>query len=468
MKYRYLKVPSDGVSTFGQWQRGPVVFLLLMVIGYMGQSEAYANASKPVSELAKPGFSEPIRLYKLLNHAYMHNPSIRQAKESWRVTVESYRIKTGFPEPQLMMTWFPEPIETRLGPQDWNVQISQKIPFPGKLTRAGELVEADALLGRLKLDKAVKETSLAVKESFYELWYIRQAKIITLHGSRLLDHIRKVGETAHAENRATLTDIVKAQSQAGQLRYDILLLEELEETEIANLNGLLNRPPESVIGTLATPILEPFAMNVNAIYQIAEDNNEAIQMAGVIIQKSETEASLARLQRFPDLKVGLFYANIGEPDMPTPPPDAGRDTIGLQLGASIPLWFGKNNSRVEKALASRSRAEAEKQTHINNIHTQIRTLYFKVKNAQRIVTLYEKDLVPQAARSMELAEVWYQEGEASFTDFIEAQSIWYNFQLALARAHADYGINVARLERIAGKGLTEEVIPSMSPTQKEK
>jgi outer membrane protein TolC len=102
-------------------------------------------------------------------------------------------------------------------------------------------------------------------------------------------------------------------------------------------------------------------------------------------------------------------------------------------------------------------ARAEKVVRVNAVRTQIRTLYFKARNAQRIVSLYETDLVPQAARSMEIAEVWYREGESSFTDFIETQSVWYNFQLALARAKADYGINLARLERMAGQQLTGDV-----------
>ena len=68
------------------------------------------------------------------------------------IQMENYRVTTGYPDPQLMVTWFPEPIETRLGPQDWNAQISQMIPFPGKLSKAGELVAAEARIARLKLD----------------------------------------------------------------------------------------------------------------------------------------------------------------------------------------------------------------------------------------------------------------------------------------------------------------------------
>ena len=118
-------------------------------------------------------------------------------------------------------------------------------------------------------------------------------------------------------------------------------------------------------------------------------------------------------------------------------------------------------------MAEKSRARAAKQVRINSVQTKVRTLYFKARNAERVVKLYETDLVPQAAKSMEIAEVWYREGEASFTDFIETQSVWYNFQLALARATADYGINLARLERMAGRYLTGDARISAEPAGKE-
>ncbi len=108
-----------------------------------------------------------------------------------------------------------------------------------------------------------------------------------------------------------------------------------------------------------------------------------------------------------------------------------------------------------------------KVVRVNAVRTQIRTLFFKARNAQRIATLYETEPGPQAARSMEIAEVWYREGESSFTDFIETQSVWYNFQLALARAKADYGINLARLERMAGTHLTGEVQILTQPAGRE-
>ena len=291
----------------------------------MGASASADDSGQPPAG-EKRSLTGTLRLADLIDQAYANNPSIQMAREAWKASVENYRVTTGYPDPQLMITWFPEPIETRLGPQDWNAQISQMIPFPGKLTKAGELVIADARIARLKLDMAVKETILAVQESYYELWYIRQAKTVTEHNARLLDHLRKISETAHADNRATLTDVVKAQSQSGQLQYDALLLEELEQTEMVRLNGLLNRPPESAVGRLETPVLAPLAADVETIYGLAEANQEDILMAQVGVDKGDTKVSLARFQNLPDFKVGLFYAGIGEPDVACPAPGcrAGR------------------------------------------------------------------------------------------------------------------------------------------------
>jgi outer membrane protein TolC len=101
--------------------------------------------------------------------AYHQSPAIAAAREAWRAKVEHYRVATGLPDPQLMMTYFPEPIETRLGPQEWNATLSQTIPFPGKLIKAGEVVQTEARIAKLQLDITVRNVVTRIRESVYEL-----------------------------------------------------------------------------------------------------------------------------------------------------------------------------------------------------------------------------------------------------------------------------------------------------------
>ncbi len=395
----------------------------------------------------------------LVTYAYRTNPSILAARANWRAVVEKYRVTTSYPDPQLMVTYFPEPIETRLGPQDWNATLSQGIPFPGKLSKAGALVEADARMARLELDKAVRDVVIQIRESVHELLYIQNARRVVVENRELLEHLRKVAETAHAQDRAAFLDVVKAQSQSAQLEYDALLLEELEETERTQLNALLNRPPGAPMGPLVQPALDALAYSLEEIYRLAEVNQEEIRMAETRVDKAEAKLDLARYENLPDFRVGVFYAGIGDPDVPVDPPDAGRDAVGVQAGLSIPLWFGKNRSRTAGARAEMDRARAMVAARVNETRAQIRSLYFRLRNAERLVQLYGTELLPQAGRSLEISETWFREGEGSFTDFVETEATYYNFQLSLARARADYGKFLARLERMTGRSLTREKGP---------
>lgn len=393
---------------------------------------------------------------ELIRYAYEHNPSLQMAREAWTATVEKFRIVTGYPDAELMVTYFPDPIETRLGPQDWNASLGLKIPFPGKLSKAGEAVEAEARIAQLKLDLAVRNMIVDIRQALAELHYIQNAREVAQQNLELVEHLRKVAETAHGDDRANLMDVVKAQSQLGQLRYDLLLLDDLGQTETTRLNGLLNRAPDAPIKPIFQTSPTSLVGNIDEIYQWAEIHQQEIQIKEAQIEKAEANIGVAQRENGPDFKVGLFYAGIGDPDVSTPPPDAGRDALGVQLGVSIPLWFGKNEGRVNRARALKRQAQAGKTQQINDTHTKIRTLYFRLQNSQRLIALYRDELLPQASQSFELAETWFREGESSFADFVEAQAVFYNFQLTLARAHADYEKYLARLERLVGRSLTTE------------
>ncbi len=413
------------------------------------------HAGKTDSAVPDNRLSAPVAVADLIACAYDANPEITSARAAWRAAVEQYRVATGYPDPQLMVTYFPDPIETRLGPQDWNAVLSQMIPFPGKLSKAGEVAAADAEMARVKLDMAATNLAVSIRESFHELAYIRTAKRIAGEELELVNHLRKVSETAHAEDRANLNDVIRAQSQIGQLRYDRILLDELEATEIARLNELLNRPPDAAVGELAAPEIGAPIYSLQEMNNMAEAHREEIRMARLAENKSAAKRELTRYDNLPEFKVGVFYAGIGEPDVPMPPDDAGRDAVGIQFGVSVPLWMGKNRGQAARDEARLEMARADTTARINETRTRIREVYFRLQNARRLIDLYGDELIPQAMNSMELAETWFREKEASFSDAVEAQSVLYNFRLSLARARADYGQYLARLERLVGRSVTQ-------------
>ena len=436
-------------------KKGISLVVVILLLYFQIVSSASAATAQRVADQNVDDLESNVTLNRLIEHAIQSNTKIVEARETWKATIEGRRVATGLPDPQFMVTYYPEPIETRNGPQDWNATLSQAVPYPGKLIKAGQIVDKDSEVARLNLDKTIRDTATNVRIAFYELSYIREAQKVAAKNMKLIAHLRKVGETVYAKDQAALIDIVKAQSQEGQLQYDILLLNELEMTEVTNINSLLNRPPQADIGRLVLPAVKPPVYKLSELYDLAKLNQEEIKMMDSLVNKAEIKVGLAKDQRLPDFKVGVFYAEIGSPDDEPKPKDASDDAYGLQFGFTVPIWFGKNKSRINQALAEKSRAIAAKESQINDTHSNIHSIYFRLQNALRLITLYEDNLLPQAARSMEMAETLFREKQTGFSDFIEAQSTWYNFNLAVARATADYGKYLARLEKLIGHSITE-------------
>jgi outer membrane protein TolC len=123
------------------------------------------------------------------------------------------------------------------------------------------------------------------------------------------------------------------------------------------------------------------------------------------------------------------------------------------FGVTLPLWSGKNRAAAAEAEHLRRAARYERQAAVDDLLPRITQAWFKLANAGRLVELYEKSLIPQAASAMEIAEQWRDTGRDTFGRLLEAQSVWLNFQLAHQRARADYEQMVARLEQLVGVSL---------------
>jgi len=424
------------------------VFLCLGVLAF-SPDNSFASEKGGLPEI-EDRLSGSLDLSDLLHYAYLSNPSITASRESWQIFIENYRIGKSYPDPQLMTTYFPNPIETRLGPQDWNLTLSQAIPFPGTLSQKGKVLEADAKIARLMVDKTVKNIVTAVSSSYYELIYIQKAIDVATANLALNQKLLNISHNAYAQDKALFYDVSKARAQTAQIQYDIMLLQELEQTEKTKINTLLNRPPNEALGRAMNLAPKQVVYSLDEIYGLSMMYQEDNLIAQEAILKSEEAIQLTKYENLPSFKFGLFYAGIGQPDVASPPKDAGDDAVGVQLGLNLPLWFGKNKSRTAKAKAAKAKATADKTVTANRTKARISRLWFKLQNSNRLIALYENDLLPQALASVKTSETWFREGQGKFADFLEIQATAYNFQLSLERAKTDYSKTLVQLEQLAG------------------
>lgn len=396
--------------------------------------------------------NQPIRLNQLIKIAIANNPGLKSKKLAWQSLIQQYPQATALSDPKLVYSESVNPIETRLGPQDRFVALSQKFPYPGKRALKGEVVKQDIKIAKVRYDKASRDLVVSLKQSFYELIYLENALKLSLQNKVVMEKITHIATTDYAASSSTLNDIAKAQSQYAQVSYDIQLLDELRSTTKTKINTLLNRPPEQPLQINSRTTTPPkFAHPVTRLYQWAEANEE-LKIADISIQKSELKKKLSRYSSLPDFDLGLRYTQIGESDI-AGLPRSGEDGLAVSVGINIPLNRDKNKANKHQAYLDRQKSIEDKKTLANNLKNNVKSVYFKINNAQRLVTLYGKNLVPQANRAMQIAEVQYRENKGSIARYLETQSTWLNFQLAYQRAIADYWKNIAEMEKLTGRTL---------------
>ncbi len=392
-------------------------------------------------------------LNQLIKIALNNNAELKAKKLAWESMIEQYPQATALSDPKLVYTEAIDPIETRLGPQDRVLSLSQGFPFPGKLNLKGKIVKKDISIAKTRYDKASRDVLVALKQSYYELAYLQTAVRLSMQNKAVLEKITHIATTDYAASNSTLNDVAKAQSQFAQVSYDVQLLSELVSTEKTRINSLLNRDPEQPFDINShSKVPVKLSHPITRLYQFAE-NNEELKIADLAIEKSSIKRNLAGYSSLPDFNVGVRYSQIGDRDDVTGLERNGDDGLAVSIGLNIPLNTTKNKAIKHQAYLERQKSIENKKSLLNNLNNKVKSVYFKINNAYRQAILYHKNLIPQAQHAKHIAEIQYRENKGSIAQYLETQSTWLNFQLAYQRAVTDYWKNRAEMEKLTGRVL---------------
>ena len=424
----------------------------MLVLGVLMKTEAHGmtqTATTPDQADVSTLFVETLGLPSLIRVAVDRNPKVIAAKARWQATVEQYPQVTALPDPMFMYGYFLRSVETRVGPQRHRVSFSQAFPYPGTLDAAGEVVKKAIEIERVKHEQVIRDLIVELKLSYHELAYLQQAVALTRQNHELIASILTIATARYAEGKATLNDVLKAQSQLAQLEYDLILLEELQRVEHANINGVLSVPSTTVLGPTVPVAYEPLDVTLADVEKQALAKRQELRIAALTIEKATKGIALAELRTKPMLKFDLMTIETGEALM-LDAPGSGKNPFSIGFGVTIP-WSGlKNSSKIREAQQNHEAVTANKRVLEDETKVALQKVYFRLENARRLVELYETTLIPQAGAAIEVAETWHQEGPKSIAGFLETQSVWLNFNLARLRAITDYQQNVARLEKLVG------------------
>ena len=428
--------------------------LLFLLLGAGSSLQAMGTPSSDGASTDPIVALTPLTLEHALNEAFQHNPGWEGARLSSQQAREDIQILSGWADPKVRIVQALESVETRLGPQERSATVSQRLPYWGESSLAADAAEAGVRIADRRTESYRQNLRNQVKLVFYEIWELQRSLEALRQNQILVQQLATIGTTGLSGSVGSLRSVLKAQAQIGQSAYDFLVVQDKLHSATARLNALLGRQSSGEIRNpllVSEPPLPSLPESLESQIELALANNPELQAIKESISRDRYLAEFAQAgARFPSIEISYTLVQIGEalnPDLK----DSGKDASNIGIGFNLPWGNSKRSAKQEKASLELRRSELDLVNRINLMRESVTEAYYKALNAQRLETLFAETLLPQAVRTLSIAERMTRTSNESPMAALEARNVLLNFQISSFRARSDLLKALAMLDVLTGQ-----------------
>ena len=389
------------------------------------------------------------------------NPEIAVAARRL-AAIEAHLPQAGaLDDPALMYRGWQVPLR-----QPWNYNagqnmfmLSQTFPGFGKRSLRTSVAESGVAEAKAALEAVRLDIRIRVRKAFYDL--LRAEDGLRIHDEHV-DIARQAVEAArikYAVGKVPQQDILKAQISVTRLAEHLIHFEQDIELAQARLDTLLGRDPHEPInvrGEYETALGLP---SLEALEKAALQSRPDLIQAQAAAEKSRQEQALAREAYNPDLTVTAGY-------MLMPRGSEFRNNYMVEGSINLP-WLNrrKHESEISEATAIVNEQDAEIAAMRNAAFGQIQEVLVQAKAAQKLASIYQNSLRPQAEATLQSTVIAYENDRTEFLDLLDSQMTVIDLDLAYFQALADFEARLADLELAVGKPIDQVQNISAEVTQ---
>ncbi len=385
----------------------------------------------------------------LVRAVLARNPSVAAAREALRAALAEIPQATALDDPMAGYELAPFSVVGD-APLGHVISIRQKLPFPGKRRRAGEAALAMAEAEAAEIGVARLELAQLASELYDDLYVAARALEINAHHRMLVEQMKKSAEAQYVVGRAAQQDPIQAEVELARLERERLGIEAERDQILARLNGLLHRATGSPLPPPPAD-LEPAAVPAGTrveLQALALERRPQREAARARIRAARAEIDVAERDFYPDFELMGSYNSMW--DMA-----AHRWMVGVMI--DVPLQRGRRHAAVEQAEAKAARARLEDERIVDEIRVEVDRAHRRVIEAQALVDVHEKKLLPAARAQLDAARAGFTSAQNSFLAVVQAQENLRQGELELTMARAELSRRRAALARVVGSvpGLPE-------------
>lgn len=408
-------------------------FLLLSAVYLTSANVSYAAFNDNLET------NGALNLSSLIVRAEENNPEILAANLKWLSARERGTQVAALPDPRLNYGYFIEPIQTKAGPQQQRIGISQKLPWFGKLKQRQDIADYGASAVQSEVDKVRLKVIAEVKQQFYEYSYLAKETAITTEHLQLLNVIAELAISQFRYQTTKQQDLIAIQIEQSRLEERLRSLEAMRlplSQLIYTLLGEYSDTPLPLPASLKAGVLQYSDEQLKEM--VLESNPELIRQVRLLSQ-AETDIKQKQLDYYPDVTFGVNYFDI----------NGGDDPLSIGVSINLPIWRDKLKSAEHAAKYRYSAIEKIMANQQNRLVSKLEMTIYRYKDATSKIKLYEDVLLPKSKQIVDLSQQQYQTGKSKLINLINAQRSLLGMELELARKIADGQINLAQIAALA-------------------
>jgi outer membrane protein, heavy metal efflux system len=406
-----------------------------------------AESAEPPADVGDRLFEGQLELSRadLLREVLARNPNLRAAREAWRAALARYPQVTALDDPMFSYDTRPRSFGSdRVDPaNDFNV--TQAIPFPGKLAWRGERALAEAESAHSDVETERVELA-ALASRLYDAWWLadRALEINAAHVA-LLGDAERVALSRYAAGTGTQQDVLAAQTEQGMLAHSERELAAQKQIVGERINLLLHRTPElplppaprEIDAGAAAHDLDPAALVARALETRPELRGLA---AGV--RAREAEVALARREFFPDFRVRGGYETTWQEEPLKP-------VVGVEL--NVPLQIARRRAALEEAQAMLAREQSRTRALEDRVRFEVTSAVERMRESQHLLEISRSRRLPPARDRVVGARAAFASGQITFLEFVDAERSLLAAEQAEFEGIAEFSVRRAALTRALGE-----------------
>jgi outer membrane protein TolC len=387
-----------------------------------------------------------------IDHALAQNPDVQAKRKIVEARLHRIPQARSLEDPNLSVNgypFYPHVQQNASGRMTAIVGVSQKVPWPGTLSKQGQVAEAEVVMAKADLAATELEIIEGVKRAYYELHYLQRAIGITDESKQLAKRFSQIAEARVRANAVSQQDYLRAELNVSQLDVELVRLRQEVQSSQARLARWLHVSPDTPLSTANGLPAEDVFASLDSLYEQAIENRPELHAQLAAIERDRHQVDLAKLKYFPDVTFGAGWEGMSQSRAIAPTAD-GIDNYTLSVMANIPIYWHRLDASVQEAEANAVASARQFDGLRDRTQEEVRDLFAQASSQRELLSLFQKSIIPKAQQTLEVSIPAYESGKVDFATLIENWQEVLRFRLSQERIDSQLRQTIASLERTVG------------------